>query len=100
MIGTFWRVTTQCEISKDRRDWQILAGNDERIVSHNLSRPNKRYFTMMPNQKELYLTVDDDRVGRPAMNIRAQVLTNNFTFWFSNVILVLIMASYKAQQYY
>ena len=29
---------TQYEINKDRRDWHILAGNDERIISHNLNR--------------------------------------------------------------
>ena len=29
---------TQCEISKDRRDWHILAGNDWRIASLNLNR--------------------------------------------------------------
>ena len=29
---------TQCEISKVWCDWHTLAGNDQRIVSHNLNR--------------------------------------------------------------
>ena len=29
---------TRCAISKDRRDWHILARNDKRFVLHNLNR--------------------------------------------------------------
>ena len=28
----------KCEISKDSRDWHVLAGNDQRIISKNLNR--------------------------------------------------------------
>ena len=38
----------QCKINKNGRDWHILAGNDQRIILHNV---NRQFCFAQPRQK-------------------------------------------------
>ena len=47
----------QCEFSKDRRDWHTLAGNNERIISHNLNRWWTKNTTFVFSQCKTFNTL-------------------------------------------